>query len=171
MYLVTWLNCWYIQVIPIHGDWINTFSHFVTIDLTDLVWVVYKSGNWTMTIGRRGGSSAGQHFIIGLIDLPVMFRPYDKPFYGLLSRRRAVSRNTICWRIDGKGGKHVCRAYAIIASLFASVYVLFAALVGRVIGRSILEQTLYPLSMMAMCFPFQIRIYVERKNNKDCIWS
>ena len=31
------------------------------------------------------------------------------------------------------------------------------------IARSILERTLHPLSMMAMCFPFQIQIYVERK--------
>ena len=31
----------YIQVIAIHGDRINTFSHFATAELIDLAWVVY----------------------------------------------------------------------------------------------------------------------------------
>ena len=30
---------------PIHGDWIHTFSHFVKIELIDLAWVAYKSAH------------------------------------------------------------------------------------------------------------------------------
>ena len=39
-YLVTWLIY---SSKPIHGDWINTFSHSATIELINLAWVVYKS--------------------------------------------------------------------------------------------------------------------------------
>ena len=42
-YVLSNMIDWYIQVIPIHGDWINSVSHFATIELMDMAWVVYKS--------------------------------------------------------------------------------------------------------------------------------
>ena len=54
-YLVTWFHWliyssfsdylidWYIQVLAINGNWINTISHFVMIELIVLSWILFKS--------------------------------------------------------------------------------------------------------------------------------
>ena len=76
MSLVTWLN-WYVQVIPIHGDWIINFHIFTTIELIDLATAVHKSDHFNKLL--QGMKSPGKMCSgAGQLSLPIPRHPSKK---------------------------------------------------------------------------------------------